>query len=194
MPQTARTLRLLLTTTLLSALACSTAPPSGLRPIQGFEPDRYLGTWYEIARLDHPFERGLEDISAHYSRRDDGGLRVRNRGYDPEDGEWREAVGKAYFIGAPEQASLKVSFFGPFYGGYHVIALDEEGYRDALVTGPSRDYLWILARDRALTPERRDELVAFAERAGFDTDALIWVNQNREDPVLRASPSEGAAS
>lgn len=167
----------------LGFLGC-TGVPEGLEPVRGFEPDRYLGTWYEIARLDHPFERGLVSVSANYSRRDDGGIQVRNRGYDPEEAEWKEALGKAYPIGDPSLASLKVSFFGPFYGGYHVIALDEEGYRDALVTGPDREYLWLLSRTPVLAEERKAELVSFARNAGFDTDALLWVDQTRTDPEL----------
>jgi apolipoprotein D and lipocalin family protein len=158
--------------------------PDGLEPVQGFETDRYLGTWYEIARLDHSFERGLEDVSATYTLREDGGLRVRNRGYDPERGEWREAIGRAYPLADPSVASLKVSFFGPFYGGYHVIALDRDRYDAALVSGPSRNYLWILARERILDPKRREALLATALAAGFEVDQLIWVEQARVDPGL----------
>lgn len=182
-------------TLLLLGLAggCLLAPgctglPDGVTPVGDFDVDRYLGQWYEIARLDHRFERGLEDVSASYSRMEDGGIAVRNRGYDPETGEWREAVGRAYPLGDPTVASLKVSFFGPFYGGYHVVALggDPSGgpYRDALVSGPSRDYLWILSRERALSPARRGALLETARNAGFDVDALIWVEQTREDPAL----------
>jgi apolipoprotein D and lipocalin family protein len=165
-------------------LAGCTGVPDGLEPVGGFEIDRYLGTWYEIARLDHRFERGLEDISATYTMREDGGIAVRNRGYDPEAGEWREAIGRAYPIGDPSVASLRVSFFGPFYGGYHVIALDRERYSEAIVTGPDRGYLWILARRPTLPVDRRDALVATAREAGFDVDALIWVDHARSDPAL----------
>lgn len=161
-----------------------TGVPEGLEPVEGFETDRYLGTWYEIARFDHSFERGLEDVSATYSLREDGGLRVRNRGYDPEQGEWQEAIGRAYPIGDPSVASLKVSFFGPFYGGYHVIALDLDRYDAALVSGPTREYLWILARERSLDRERREAIIASALEAGFDVDQLIWVAQTRDDPEL----------
>jgi len=171
---------------LLLCIGCigCTGVPEGLEPVEGFETDRYLGTWFEIARFDHSFERGLEDVSATYTRREDRGLRVRNRGYDPERGEWREAIGRAYPIADPSVASLKVSFFGPFYGGYHVIALDRDRYDAALVSGPTRDYLWILARERSLDPERREALIASAIAAGFDVDQLIWVAQTRDDPEL----------
>jgi len=179
----------------LLALGGCTGVPDGVEAVQPFDLERYLGTWYEIARLDHRFERGLQDVSATYARREDGGISVRNRGFDPEAGEWREAVGRAYAIGDPTRASLRVSFFGPFYGGYHVIALDRDGYRDALVSGPSRRYLWILARDRALAAERRDALVDFARNAGYDVDALIWVEHTRRDPALddQGAPAPGSA-
>lgn len=157
----------------LLALAGCVSPPPGVTPVQGFEPERYLGTWYEIARLDHSFERGLERVTAEYSRRDDGGLRVLNRGFDPAKGEWKQAEGRAYFLQSPSVGSLKVSFFGPFYGGYHIQALDREGYRYALVTGPSRDYLWILARTPVLDEAIYAELVAEAARLGFPVQGLI---------------------
>jgi len=169
----------------VTTLIGCTGVPDGVRPVHGFDLDRYLGTWYEIARLDHRFERGLTDVSATYTRREGGGISVRNRGFDPEAQGWREAVGRAYPIGDPTVASLKVSFFGPFYGGYHVIALDRDGYRDALVSGPSRDYLWILAREPVLEPGRREALTGFARAAGYDVEALIWVEHGRTDPALR---------
>lgn len=162
----------------LSLVGC-TGIPDGLEPVRGFETQRYLGTWYEIARLDHRFERGLEDVSATYSMRDDGGIRVENRGYDPAKEEWRDARGKAYLQGDPTVGSLEVSFFGPFYGGYHVIALDEKEYRWAIVAGPDRSYLWFLARERTISRERKDAMVAFAKSKGFDVDALEWVKQGR---------------
>jgi apolipoprotein D and lipocalin family protein len=170
---------------LLIALAAGcTGIPKGVEAVTQFDPDRYLGTWYEIARLEHHFERGLEDVSATYTRRDDGGITVRNRGYDPKRQEWREAIGRAYPLGDPSIASLKVSFFGPFYAGYHVIALDEDEYSEALVSGNSRKYLWILARSRVLPEERRLLLVEAARRSGYDVDELIWVGQTRADPEL----------
>ncbi len=163
----------------LALTACSTAPPDGVRPVNSFDINRYLGKWYEIARLDHSFERGLSDVSATYSLQDDASVKVLNRGYDTRNQTWKEAVGRALFIGDPGTASLKVSFFGPFYGGYHVIALDRENYRWSLVAGPSRDYLWILARERTLPAEVRDALVSKAQSLGFATEQLIWVEHTR---------------
>jgi apolipoprotein D and lipocalin family protein len=149
--------------------------PKNVSPVQGFDIKRYAGTWYEIARLDHSFERGLEQVTAHYSLRDDGGLNVVNRGFDPKKNIWKEAVGKAYFVGDPHTARLKVSFFGPFYGGYAVIALDETDYSYALVCGPSRSYLWILAREPALEESIQSGLIRRAKALGFETENLLYV-------------------
>ena len=152
-----------------------TGVPDGLTPVDGFQVERYLGTWYEIARLDHPFERGLSRVTATYEQRDDGTIGVLNRGFNAGTGEWEEAAGKARFAGAEDIASLEVSFFGPFYGGYHVIVLDRDDYAYALVSGPSRDYLWILARRPELSQVVLDALVAKASRLGFPTRDLIFV-------------------
>jgi apolipoprotein D and lipocalin family protein len=152
--------------------------------VQDFDVARYLGTWYEIARLDHSFERGLDHVTAQYALREDGGISVTNRGFLPSENRWKEAQGKAYFVNAPDEGYLKVSFFGPFYGGYHVIALDRETYRHALISGPSREYLWILARDRKLPEATLKSLVDQARQAGFDTGKLIHVEQNRQSPPL----------
>lgn len=162
----------------LAALLCAACGqiPDGVQPVTGFEPERYLGTWYEVARLDHSFERGLTRVTATYAARADGGIDVLNRGYDAEDGEWREARGKARFVGPRDIASLEVSFFGPFYGGYNVVDLDP-GYSIALVVGPSRDYLWILSRSPAPPRGEVERLVARARELGFDTSGLIYVSQ-----------------
>lgn len=149
--------------------------PNGLQPVSGFEVDRYLGTWYEIARLDHSFERGMTKVTAEYSKRDDGSIRVVNRGYDVQRGKWREARAVARFVGPADVASLKVMFFWPFSGAYHVIALDREGYNHAMVTSSSRDYLWILARQKRLDPAIQNELLAKAKEWGFRTEDLIIV-------------------
>ena len=119
----------------LSLAACVIAPPQGLQPVSPFDIQRYLGQWYEIARLDHSFERGMSDVNATYQLAADGSVRVINRGYDVQRQAWKEAIGRAVFIGDRNTASLKVSFFGPFYGGYHVIALDQQDYRWALGAG-----------------------------------------------------------
>ena len=147
--------------------------PKTVKPVEGFELDRYLGTWYEIARLDHPFERGLSQVSAEYSRRDDGGIRVVNRGYSEEKQKWKEAVGRAYFVDEPTQGYLKVSFFGLFYGSYVVFELDE-AYRHAFVCGPDTGYLWLLSRTPAVDPKLIETFVEKAKARGFDTEGLIF--------------------
>ena len=148
--------------------------PEGVQPVTGFDATRYVGTWYEIARLDNRFERGLTRITATYSARDDGGIDVLNRGFDEAKGEWREARGRARFVGPRDVGQLEVSFFGPFYGGYNVVDLDPS-YSYSLVVGPNRSYLWILARDARPPREAVDRLVARARELGFDTGALIYV-------------------
>ncbi len=163
-------------TLLLALLGGCTGVPDGLTPVDNFDVNRYLGTWYEIARLDHRFERGLEQVSAHYSLNPDGSIKVINRGYDPEQRQWQEAEGTAKFVGEPTRGQLKVSFFGPFYGGYNVLQLAPD-YRYALVSGPDRDYLWILARTASLPEQDLTFLVAEAQRMGFATEQLIYVRQ-----------------
>ncbi|MDD2391070.1 MAG: lipocalin family protein [Desulfobacterales bacterium] len=149
--------------------------PANVSLVTGFDIDRYLGTWYEIARLDHSFERGLERVTAEYSLRDDGGINVVNRGFDPEKDKWKEAVGKAYFVGDSDTGRLKVSFWGPFYGGYNIIALDKKNYSYSLVCGPSRSYLWILAREPRMEEFLKSELIKKAKTLGFETGKMIHV-------------------
>lgn len=158
-------------------VACSSpTPPPGVTVVNQFDAQRFMGKWYEIARFDHRFEEGLQRVTATYSKMDDGGIQVINRGYNPDRGMWQQTIGKAYFTGAPTRAALKVSFFGPFYGGYNVIALDRE-YRHALVCGPDRDYLWILSRTPTLSKEMKEQMLNVATRQGFDVTKLIWVEQ-----------------
>lgn len=162
---------------ILGALCGCIRPPDGVPTVKPFAVERYLGRWYEIARLDHSFERGLTDVSADYRRRDDGGIRVVNRGYDPEKKLWKEATGRAYFVRSAEEGLLKVSFFGPFFGAYNIIALDQAEYRWALVCGPNRDYLWILSRTPVLEEKVIDQLLKEALRLGFAGGEMIRVKQ-----------------
>jgi apolipoprotein D and lipocalin family protein len=156
-------------------LAGCVGMPDYVTPVKGFDVQRYLGLWYEIARLDHSFERGLEKITAHYSLAADGSLRVINRGFNPASNQWKEAVGKGSFIENADTGRLKVSFFGPFYGSYNIIALDQQHYSYALVCGPSRSYLWILAREPRLETSIKTELIGKAKALGFETQTLIHV-------------------
>jgi apolipoprotein D and lipocalin family protein len=152
--------------------------PDKVKPVQNFELERYLGRWYEIARLDHSFERGLSHVTADYSLRKDGGVRVINRGYTSEEKTWKQAEGKAYFVDGADKGYLKVSFFGPFYGAYIVFGLDKESYQYSLVSGPKKNYLWILARRPVLKDDIKNVLIKKAAAAGFDTNKLIFVDQS----------------
>lgn len=155
--------------------------PENVQPVTGFEADRYLGSWYEIARLDHSFEKGLSQVTAQYSLRDDGGIRVINRGYSEEEGEWQEAEGKAYFVEDENTGYLKVSFFGPFYGAYGIFELDKESYDYSWVSGPDTGYLWLLARTPQVSDELKQRFVERTAELGFNTDELIWVEHQTEE-------------
>jgi apolipoprotein D and lipocalin family protein len=149
--------------------------PENVSPVAGFNIDKYLGTWYEIARLDHSFERDLEKVTAEYSLRDDGGIKVVNRGLDPKKNRWKEVIGKAYFVGDSDLGSLKVSFWGPFYSSYNIIVLDKKKYSYSMVCGPNKSYLWILAREPHMEESLKSELMNRAKALGFRTDKMIHV-------------------
>ena len=157
----------------LMALAACTGVPDGVAPVVDFDKTRYLGTWHEIARLDHSFERGLIDVTAEYSVNEDGSIRVLNSGMDENSGERRSAEGRAVFVAEQDLAHLKVSFFGPFYASYIVFELDPD-YRYAYVSGFNKDYLWLLARDSKVSDEIREDFVERAFALGFSTENLIW--------------------
>jgi apolipoprotein D and lipocalin family protein len=161
-------------------LAGCTGMPESVTPVSGFDLNRYLGRWYEIARLDHSFERGLSDVTAEYRLGDDGRVLVVNRGFSQADNEWREAQGKAYFVNSEQEGYLKVSFFGPFYGAYVIFELDRVDYQYAFVAGPNTNYLWLLSRTPSVTDEVLRKFTDMAEERGFDTQALIFVQHNRE--------------
>jgi apolipoprotein D and lipocalin family protein len=151
--------------------------PTAVTPVKDFEIDRYLGKWYQIARLDHSFERGLEQVTADYSLLDNGKVKVVNRGFSKSTNEWKEAVGKAISVRKSDEGYLKVSFFGPFYSSYVVFGLDHEHYQYAFISGPNESYLWLLSR----TPKvEKDVIARFVETArdmGFRTEELIYVKQ-----------------
>jgi len=169
---------------LILLLGC-TGIPEGLQAVDGFDVERYLGKWYEIARLDHSFERNLSNVTAEYSRRSGEEIQVLNRGFDIQKGQWREIMGVARFIGEKNVGSLEVSFFGPFWGGYHIIALDGENYAYVMVAGPSRSYLWILSREKSLDEQILTDLISRAKAWGFETDRLIFVEHDM--PVMDVS-------
>ena len=155
--------------------------PEGITPVDNFQMERYMGRWYEVARLDHSFERNLVSVSAEYSLLEDGTVRVINRGYSEEDERWKQRDGIAKFVKSPDQGFLKVSFFRPFYGSYVIIELDRQNYSYALVCGPERYYLWILSRSPKLDDDVKKRLVEKAASLGFDTEKLIYVKHDLKD-------------
>ncbi len=163
---------------LLPLLTACSIRSTDLPVAQNFKLERYLGTWYEIARLPNRFEKDLIKVTANYSLRSDGGIKVLNKGFNSKTDKWEEAEGKAYFTQSPDIGALKVSFFGPFYGGYNIIELDEAAYQYAMVAGPKRDYLWILARDKTIDDLLKKRLKAKAQEYGFAVENLEWIRQN----------------
>jgi apolipoprotein D and lipocalin family protein len=163
--------------TILLASGCGTGS-SPAPPVGGFEADRYLGRWYEVARLPHRFERGLTDVTADYARNADGTIRVTNRGWSARGNEWKVAEGKAKFTSTPDVGQLKVSFFGPFYGLYTVVELDP-GYRWAMVVGPGTGYFWLLSRTPELDEATIATLIARAGEIGIDTAKIERVTHAR---------------
>ena len=157
-------------------LSACTGVPEGVTVVKPFDLPSYLGTWYEVARLDHRFERGLTQVSAEYSLNPDGTVKVLNRGYSEEEAEWQQAEGKAYFVGDTNTGALKVSFFGPFYGGYNIAKLSDD-YSVALVVGPSTDYAWLLARSKTPAKALCDDYMAFAQNLGIAAKQWIWLQQ-----------------
>ncbi|MEP1214905.1 MAG: lipocalin family protein [Marinobacter sp.] len=162
----------------LALIGGCTGVPEGIDPVSNLDVERYEGTWYEIARLDHSFEEGLSNVTADYSLQEDGSIRVINRGYSEESGKWEEAEGRAVFVGDEASGHLKVSFFGPFYASYVVFRLDED-YRFAYITGYDRDYLWFLSKTPTVGDEALTQFRQVAREKGFDLEELILVDQNR---------------
>ena len=165
----------------LSALALSLSScvsiPEGAKAVSPFNLDKYLGKWYEIARLDFKYERGLSEVTAEYSRSGENTIRVLNRGFNKAENQWKESVGKAKPVGEADEARLKVSFFGPFYSGYNVIAIDPD-YRYALVAGDNLKYLWLLSREKTMPQEIKDKYLEQARSLGYRTEDLVWTEHD----------------
>lgn len=163
--------------TLFGVASCTTIP-EGVTAVTPFAKEKYLGKWYEIARLDFKYEKDLNNTTAQYSLNDDGTIKVFNRGYNTKTKEWTESAGKAKFVGDTNEAMLKVSFFGPFYSGYNVIAIDPD-YKYALVAGESFKYLWILSREKTIPKNIKENYLQKAEKIGYKTADLLWVEHNK---------------
>jgi len=168
---------------LLAAVAAGTTLYNLLKPVksnvavvQGFQKDKYLGEWYEIARIDFYWEKNLKNVIASYKLNDDGSIRVNNQGYDMVKEKYKQSVGKATFVRSEEEGALKVSFFGPFYSGYNVVMVDDD-YRYALVFGENLDYMWILSRDKTIPEDIKQKYLSYAKRSGYATDKLVWTIQ-----------------
>lgn len=145
-------------------------------PVNNFELDRYLGRWYEVARLDHSFERDLQAVTAEYVTRDDGGIKVINSGRNIDSGEIQQAEGRAYFVEDPSIGHLKVSFFGPFFGSYVIFELDKDNYQYAFIAGNTTDYLWLLSRSPKVSKELLEKFKDSASSLGFNLEELIMVS------------------
>lgn len=152
--------------------------PEKATAVQNFDKAKYLGKWYEIARLDFVFEKGLDNTTAEYSLKDNGMIKVDNKGYNIKKDKWQESIGKAKFAGAENVGMLKVSFFGPFYAAYNVIAIDDN-YKYALVAGKNLKYLWILSREKTIPETIKTDYLKKATAIGYNTSNLIWVKHDR---------------
>lgn len=157
--------------------------PKKAKPVNNFEVNRYLGVWYEIARFDFRFEKDLDNTTAQYSLDENGNVKVLNRGYNYKTKEWKSAKGIAKFRGDKNIAALKVSFFGPFYAGYNILAIDNN-YQYALVAGKNLDYLWILSRGKSIPDNVKANYLKIARAIGYDTSRLIWVKQDKRNPFI----------
>ena len=156
--------------------SCSVGIPDKATAVQNFDSEKYLGKWYEIARFDFKFEKNMNQVTATYSKNEDGTIKVDNKGYDYVKNEWKQSIGEARFVNSETEARLKVSFFKPFWAGYNVIDLDKD-YQYALVAGKNLDYLWILSREKTIPDDVKTRLVEKAKSIGYDISRLIWVDQ-----------------
>ncbi|WP_316809038.1 lipocalin family protein [Pedobacter agri] len=162
---------------IISYASCSVTIPQGATAIKPFNKDKYLGTWYEIARMDFKFEKDLNNVTATYSLKDDGTIKVDNKGYNYVKKEWKQSIGKAKFVNESDEARLKVSFFGPFYAGYNVIEIDKD-YQYALVVGNNLDYMWILSRTKTIPDGVKQAYLDKAKSLGYKTSELVWTKHD----------------
>lgn len=161
--------------TLALLKSCKTIPKNTVA-VKPFDMKKYLGKWYEIARFDYRFEKNLNSTTANYSLNDGESIEVVNRGYNYKRGRWEMATGKAKFVSSPNEAKLKVSFFGPFYSGYNVIAIDPD-YKYALVAGKNLNYLWLLSREKTIPENIKQSFLHKAKEVGYNVKKLVWVKQ-----------------
>ena len=158
--------------------------PKNAQPVENFDANRYLGTWYEIARFDYRFEKNLENVVAQYSLADNGDINVLNSGYNTKSEQWKSAKGTAKFRRGKNSGALKVAFFKPFYAGYNVVAIDKD-YKYALVYGSNLNYLWVLSRTKTIPENIKQAYLQQAEKIGYNTSKLIWVTHDKMSPFVK---------
>lgn len=166
---------------ILTALLCFTAgchTASGREVVSGFEAERYMGLWYEVARYPNRFEKNLTAVTAEYQLNPNGSIKVINRGYDTRRKKWKDVEGIGKFKDRRDLGRLKVSFFWPFYGAYNIIHLEPD-YSAAIVAGPSDKYLWILARSPNLSEQEMKALTMKSQELGYDRNKLLLVDHKR---------------
>lgn len=158
--------------------SCGSTIPKKAIAVTNFDKAKYLGKWFEIARLDYKWERNLDNVTAEYSLNDNGTIRVDNKGYDVKKDRWEQSIGKAKFVKKDNVGMLKVSFFGPFYSGYNIIAVDSD-YKYALVAGESLKYMWILSRETRMPESIKADFLIKAQEIGYNISDLVWVNHDK---------------
>lgn len=158
--------------------SCGATIPKNATAVQNFDKSKYLGKWYEIARLDFKYERGLNNVTAEYSLNENGTIKVDNKGYNVKKDKWEQSIGKAKFVKKDNVGMLKVSFFGPFYSGYNVIAVDPD-YKYALVAGESLKYMWILSREKTIPESVKADYLIKAREIGYSVSDLVWVEHDK---------------
>ena len=168
----------IISVSMLGLFSCATIPKNATA-VTSFDKEKYLGKWYEFARFDFKFEKNLNNTTAEYSLNENGTIKVDNRGYNTVNNQWQQSIGKAKFVKNDSIAMLKVSFFGPFYGGYNVLAIDDD-YKYALVAGGSLKYLWILSRETSIPEETKVKYLEIAENIGFETSNLLWIVHDKQ--------------
>lgn len=157
--------------------SCTSMSPTNIKPVESFEIQRYLGDWYEIGRFDFKWEKDMKNVRANYSMNENGTIKVTNSGYDYVAQKDKQSIGKAKFASKLQDvADLKVSFFGPFYSAYKVIALDAD-YQYALVAGANNKLLWILSRTPEIPDSVLNDYIQIAQTAGYDLTDFVWTIQ-----------------
>lgn len=158
-------------------LSCKSVKiPNGVCVVRNFDAKSYMSEWYEIARINFKHEKDMIQVTANYSLKDNRNIEVVNKGYDTLKDEWKQSVGKAKFNGNENEGALKVSFFGPFYSGYNVVMLSDD-YSSALIFGETKDYLWILSREKTISESVKNDYLEFAKNNGYDLSRIIWTEQ-----------------